>query len=69
MDDDAGQSQKDAPRLLGSLVHPKHTMRIGNWNVQAGNLDLVAREMDKRRIAIMGISESHWAGQGKVKLA
>ena len=65
------QSQKDAPGLIGSLVHPKHTMRIGNWNLRtfyrAGNLDQAAREMGKRGIAIMGISEMHWTGHGKVQ--
>ena len=58
------QSQKDAPGLIGSLVHPKHTMRIGNSNVRtfyrAGNLDQVAKEMGKRGIAIMDISETHY---------
>ncbi|EDO33893.1 predicted protein, partial [Nematostella vectensis] len=45
---------------------------IGNWNVRtlysSGNVAQAAREMGKRDIDIMGISETHWTGQGKMQL-
>ena len=68
-----GQSQQDALRLNKSLLHPKNTTKIGNWNVrtlyQSGNIAQAAREMVKRDIDIMGISETHWTGQqGKLQL-
>ena len=67
------QSRKDAPGLIGSLVHPRRDMKIGNWNVRTlhrtGNVAQVAREMGKRGIDIIGISETHWTDQGRVQLA
>ena len=67
-----GQSQQDALRLNKSLLQPKNTTNIGNWNVrtlyQSGNIAQAAREMVKRDIDIMGISETHWTGQGKLQL-
>ena len=57
---------------MRSLVHPKNVMKIGNWNMrtlyQSGNIAQASREMKKRGIEIMGISETHWTGQGKVVL-
>ena len=35
---------------------------------QSGNIAQASREMKKRDIEIMGISEAHWTGQGKVIL-
>ena len=67
-----GQSHPDAPGPTRSLVHPKHSVRIGNWNVwrlySCGNVAQAAREIGKRDIDIMGISETHWTGQGKMQL-
>lgn len=55
------------------MVHPKNTLKIGNWNVRtlykAGNLAQAAREMNRRGISIMGIIETHWTGQGKLQIA
>ena len=52
--------------LLGLLVDPKNTLKIGNWNVRTlyrtGNLAQTAREMNRRGISIMSISETHWTG-------
>ena len=66
------QSRQDPLRLISQLVHPRKTTKIGNWNVrtlyQSGNIAQVAREMAKKRIDIMGLSETHWTGQGKMKL-
>ena len=68
-----GQSQQDTFEQIRPLMHPKHTMKIGNWNVRtlykSGNIIQVAREMTSRNIDIMGISETHWVGQGKIQLA
>ena len=66
------QIQQDAPGLTWPLMHPKHTLNVGNWNVRtldrSGNIAQVAREMKRNGIDIMGISETHWTGQGKVQL-
>jgi len=54
-------------------MHPKRTLKVGNWNVRklyrSGNIAQVAREMKRKGIDIMGISETYWMGQGKVQLA
>ena len=67
------QSQQDASGLIKPLIHPKYTMKIGNWNVRtlyrSGNIAQAAREMTKRGIDVMGISETHWTGQGTMRLA
>ena len=58
--------------LLIPLLIPKHKLRIGNWNVrtllQTGNAAQVATEMEKQRIELMGISETHWTGHGKIQI-
>lgn len=68
-----GQSRQDAFGLNRPPLHPKSTMKIGNWNVRtlytSGNIILAAREMTNRKIDIMGISDTHWTGQGKVEFA
>ena len=54
--------------------HPEENskLRIGNWNartlLQGGNAAQVATEMEKQRIELMGISETHWTGQGKIQI-
>ena len=67
-----GQSHPDAPGPIRPLVRPKCEMRIVNWNVRtlysSGNVAQAAREMSRRDIDIMGISETHWTGQGKMQL-
>ena len=67
-----GQSQQDALRPTRPLLHPKNVTKIGNWNVrtlyQSGNIAQATREMVKRDIDVMGISETHWTGQGKLQL-
>ena len=61
-----GQSREDSLRLNSQLVHPKKITKIGNWNVrtlyQSGNIAQVAREMAKRDIDVMGLSETHNEG-------
>ena len=67
-----GQSQQDALRPTRPLLHLKNITKIGNWNVrtlyQSGNIAQATREMVKRDIDVMGISETHWTGQGKLQL-
>ena len=64
------QGQKEP--LLIPLLIPKHKLRIGNWNVKtlllAGNAAQVATEMEKQRIELMGISETHRTGRGKIQI-
>ena len=36
---------------------------------RSGNVTQTAREMSRRGIDIMGISEKQWIGQGKLQLA
>ena len=54
-------------------MHPKNKLKIGNWNVRTlnpdGNDEQVARVMRKMKIDIMGISETHWTGQGRLRLS
>ena len=54
-------------------MHPKHALKVGNWNVRmlyrSGNITKVTREMKRKGIDIMGITETHWTCQGKVQLA
>ena len=64
---------KQTQRPIRTLAHPKHTIRIGNWNVrtlyQRSNAAQASREMRKKGIDVMGISETHWVGQGRVHLS
>ena len=44
------QSQQDASGLIKSLIHPKYTMKIGNWNMRnciaRGRLEVVGGGAD-----------------------
>ena len=66
------QSQTEVRRLTTSLTKPKVSVNIGCWNVRTlysiGKSAQLAREMDKYKIDVMGISECRWTGQGKVKM-
>ena len=69
----AGQIQQEALRPTKPLLHPKGITKIGNRNVrtlyQSGNIAQAAREITRRGISIMGISDTHCIGQGKLKLS
>ena len=58
--------------LIKPLLHPKYTMEIGSWNVRtlyrSANIAQAAREMKRRGIDVMGISDTLWTGQGKMQL-
>jgi len=45
----------------------KKRMKVGTWNVrsmQSGMMDVIQREMKRLEIAIIGLSETGWKGQG-----
>ena len=66
------QSQMEVWILTMSLTKPNVNVSIGCWNVRTlysmGKSAQLAREMDKYKIDVIGISECRWMGQGKVKL-
>ena len=66
------QSQTEVWRLTTSLTKPKVNVNIGCWNVRTlysiGKSAQLAREMNKYKIDVMGISKCRWMGQRKVKL-
>ena len=61
-----GKSLREALRRMESLVTPKCTTIIGNWNVRiiytTGAATQVAKEMREYRIDLFGISECRWVG-------
>jgi len=73
-----GQSRKDAQRLMRqpavttSINSPKLENYIGCWNVRTmfsiGKAAQVAREMNKARCEILGLSEVRWTGFVRVEL-
>ena len=68
-----GQSQREAQRPTKSLATPKTITRLGCWNVHTlyttAQAEQVARETDKYRFDILGLSETRWTGAGRTKLA
>lgn len=56
------QSRKETQRPTASIVNPKITTRIGNWNVrtkfETGKAAQVAREMEIYRLDILGITSA-----------
>ena len=66
------EGRKETQRLIRALVHPKSKLNIGNWNVrtfyQASNLAQAAKETERLKIDILGISETHWTGQGRIQI-
>ena len=63
------QSRQDAPRLITSLLGPKHVTSIGTWNVrtlyQAGKCAQVVKEMQRYKLKILGLCEVRWLGAGQ----
>ena len=68
-----GQTRKETQRPTASIVNPKLTTKIGNWNVrtmfETGKVGQVAREMGRYKLDILGISKCRWRGSGKSKLS
>ena len=69
-----GVSRKEACSLRESLATPKSIMKIGTWKIgtwnartmyRIGKTAVVAREMRKYGIDVLGISECRWAGFGR----
>ena len=64
------ESREDVPGPTSSLATPKHTLRVGAWNVctmyQTGKPAQVTKEMARYKVNILGLSEIRWTGQGKI---
>ena len=60
------QSQQDASGLIKSLIHPKYTMKIGNWNVRtlyrSGNEGNDKERYDNHREGVGILMSKHAAG-------
>ena len=67
-----GKSLREAHRPTRSLATPKSKMRVGCWNVRTmytvGKAAQVAREMERYRLDLMGLSEITWTGAGRIKM-
>lgn len=53
----------------GSAPSSSDCLKIGTWNVQGlvmatGKLPNILKEMDRMKIDILGITETHWKGEG-----
>ncbi|KAL4711368.1 hypothetical protein ACJJTC_019209 [Scirpophaga incertulas] len=60
-----GNSATDESNTYTSIRHPH---LIGTWNVrglnQPGKLGIVENEMRRKKVHLLGLSETHWKGQG-----
>ena len=63
------QEEADPPI---NFLSSKNVLRIGAWNVrtmyETGRSAQVAREMDRYRLAILGLSEVRWVSSGQMTL-
>ena len=66
----SGQSRKEATDRMEEVLHAKHKIRIGFWNVrtmyETGKLAQVTHEMRRYNLHILGISECRWTGSGRM---
>ncbi|XP_068739101.1 uncharacterized protein [Montipora capricornis] len=66
------QSREDVSGPNSSLATPKHTLRVGAWNVhtmfETGKTAQVFKEMERYRLNSLGLSEIRWTGSGKITL-
>ena len=50
----------------------KSNIRIGTWNVrtmyQSGKLANIIQEMDRIKFSVLGIAETHWTGEDKIRV-
>ena len=65
-----GQSREETNnRTTSSLLHPKHNILIGTWNVrtlyQTGRLAQTVKEMDRYGLDILGVCEARWSDRGR----
>ena len=61
------------PMLVAKkLFNPRKLIRIGSWILKtkyaAGTAQLLAHEMQRYQLDILGVSESRWTGRGKINL-
>ena len=67
-----GESLREAHRPTRSLATPKSRMRVGCWNVRTmytvGKAAQIAREMERYRLDLLGLSEMRWTGAGRIKM-
>ena len=65
-------SRKDPRWPIGFLTLRQAT-RIGTWNVrsmyQTGKTSIIASEMRKYKLKVLGLSEVRWTQSGKVRVA
>jgi hypothetical protein len=49
----------------------QHSYKIGTWNVRnlnrGGKLKNLKKEMQKNEVAVLGVSEVQWKGQGDIR--
>ena len=68
-------SESRIPEAAGpmAVISSRAKTFIGTWNVRTmyeiGKSRLIAAEMKKYKINILGICESRWTGSGQVKLS
>ena len=66
-----GESREEANRQM-SPPPIKRSLRIGSWNArtlyEAGKCAQAVREMQRNRLHILGISETHWIHSGQKRL-
>ena len=67
-----GESLQEAHRPTRSLATPKSRMRVGCWNIRTmytvGKAAQIAREMERYRLDLLGLSEIRWTGAGCIKM-
>ena len=63
------ESLREVRSMKSSLLGPKHTLRVGAWNVgtmyEPSKSAQVIKEMTRYRLDILGVSESRWIGSGR----
>ena len=56
-----------------ALLSPKSASLLGTWNVrtmfQPGRATIIAHEMKRYKLSILGLSETRWTSSGEMKLA
>lgn len=66
------QTHQGVATSMKGLLGPKHTIRIGTWNVRTmydtSKCRQVTNEMDNYNLGILGVSECRWTERGKLTL-
>ena len=56
-----------------NVLSPKFTSILGTWNVrimyQSGKSTIIANEMKRYKLSILGLSETRWTSWGETELA